>query len=314
MAKTPPPASKLVAKPPRKLKASKYQSFKLQKSVAPTMPPMRSAWSILLGTLGLMKRNWKLFAGIMIVFGVLTAVLVRGFSLGTDLSAVKDTLSDSTSGNPSEVLTGTALFAYLIGSSGNTSNDGAGVFQIFVVLIVSLALIWSFRQVHANNPIRVRDGFYAGMYPLVPFLLVLSIVILQFLPMLFGGFLYSLVGSNPSVTSVELLLWGFVFFLLVLVTLYMLTSSLFALYIVCLPNMGPGAALRAARDLVRYRRWVLLRKIVFLPVVLLAVAAVIMIPLIMLAPSVAMWIFFIISMAGLPIIHGYMYGLYRELL
>jgi hypothetical protein len=315
MAKTPPPASKLVAKPARKLKASKYQSFKLQKKVAPTMPPLPSAWRLFVETLKVIKREWKLFLGIMVIFGLLTMILVRGFTLGTDLTAVKQTLTQTTeTANPSQVLTGTALFAYLVGSSGNTSSEAAGVFQVFLGVIVSLALIWAFRQVYANNKIRVRDAFYRGMYPLVPFIIIFFVMLLQLVPLLAGGFMYAIIGASPSITDVELMLWGLVFFLLALLSLYMLTSSVIALYIVGLPDMPPLTALRSARELVRYRRWTILRKIVFLPFILMICAAIIVVPLIILLPAVAMWAFFAVSMAMLPILHGYMYRLYRELL
>jgi hypothetical protein len=73
-------------------------------------------------------------------------------------------------------------------------------------------------------------------------------------------------------------------------------------------------ALRSARELVRYRRWAVLRKIVFLPVALLVIGAAITIPAIYLITSFAGIVFFVLSMIGLAVIHSYMYRLYRELL
>ncbi len=52
-----------------------------------------------------------------------------------------------------------------------------------------------------------------------------------------------------------------IFFLLAMLTLIYVKSSLFALYIVTLPDMTPMKALRSARELARYRRWTVLRKI-----------------------------------------------------
>jgi hypothetical protein len=314
MSKTPPPNESLVAKKPRKLKASRYQSFKLQKKIAPAMPAMASAWRIFIESLSVLKRNRKLFLGITVVYGILTILLVRGLTFGANLGDIKESLGSSASGNPSQLVTGSALFVYLLSSSGNTSSGTAGVFQVLFTLIASLAVIWTLRQVYAKNKVRIRDGFYQGMYPLVPFLLICCVILLQLLPMLAGGFLYAIVGSNPTVTGVELFFWGIVFCALALVSLYMLTSSLFALYIVCLPDMPPLAALRSARELVRLRRWTVLRKVMFLPFILLVLAALIMLPLIMFAQVIAVYVFFVISMVGLLIVHSYMYRLYRELL
>lgn len=73
-------------------------------------------------------------------------------------------------------------------------------------------------------------------------------------------------------------------------------------------------ALRSARELVRYRRWTVLRKILFLPVVLLVAAAVVMVPIIIWLTPLAQWIFFLLTMFALVAVHAYMYNLYRELL
>jgi polyferredoxin len=73
-------------------------------------------------------------------------------------------------------------------------------------------------------------------------------------------------------------------------------------------------ALKSARELVRYRRWTVMRKLIFLPIFLLVTGAVLIIPLIYFAPVLATITFLLTSMFGLPIIHGYIYRLYRELL
>jgi hypothetical protein len=94
----------------------------------------------------------------------------------------------------------------------------------------------------------------------------------------------------------------------------MVSSSVFALYIVTLPDVTPMQALRSARELVRHRRWSIARKVLFLPVSLLVIAAAIMIPVILLLTPASEWAFFVLSMFSLAVIHSYMYGLYRELL
>ena len=94
----------------------------------------------------------------------------------------------------------------------------------------------------------------------------------------------------------------------------MICSSLFALYIVTLPNVTPMKALRSARQLVLHRRFLVLRKILFMPLALLVLGAIIMIPLIIFLTFAAEWIFFLLSMFVLTVVHAYMYTLYRELL
>jgi len=184
-----------------------------------------------------------------------------------------------------------------------------------LLIIVSLATIWALRQVYNNNAIRVRDSFYKGVYPLVPFILVLLVIGLQLLPLLIGGTLYSIViSSGIAVGLLQELLWALLFLGFALISLYLLSSSLFALYIVTLPEMTPFKALRSARDLVRHRRWLVLRKILFLPLILLILAAVILVPLLVIVTPIASWIFLLLSLASLVVVHSYGYALYRELL
>jgi hypothetical protein len=141
------------------------------------------------------------------------------------------------------------------------------------------------------------------------------VVGLQLIPLLVGSTLYAVVTTNGiAVTVIEKLIWLFVFGVLALWTLYMLSSSLFALYIVTLPDMTPLKALRSARELVRHRRWTVLRKILWLPLALLLIAAVLMVPIIIWLTPLAQWLFFVLTMFVLVAVHGYMYTLYRELL
>ncbi len=94
----------------------------------------------------------------------------------------------------------------------------------------------------------------------------------------------------------------------------MISSSIFALYIVTLPDMTPLKALRSARELVKGRRWAVILRLLSLPVILLIVAAIIMVPIIIVLTPVAQWVFFLLTMFTLVAVHAYMYTLYRELL
>jgi hypothetical protein len=301
---------------PRKLKQSSYKTLRLNKRIKLIKPAsLQSAPRILKRSLGILKRHWKLFAGMTLIYGLLTIVLVRGVGGGLNLGDLKSNLKAGFSGRYASLATGAALFSYLVGSAGSSSTPAGGVYQTLLIIIMSLAVIWGLRQVLAGTQIRVRDMFYKGMYPLIPFILVLLVIGLQLIPLLLGSWVYStVIGNGIAVNSIEKLIWAIFFFLLAVLSLYMICSSLFALYIVTLPDMTPMKALRSARQLVLHRRWTVLRKILFLPVAILILAAVVMIPLIIFATPLAEWIFFGLSMFVLVIVHAYMYTLYRELL
>lgn len=249
------------------------------------------------------------------MYGLLNVVLAQGLASGSNTSELKSVLDELITGNFDFLVTGLTIFVSMVGSAGNTSNETAGAYQVFLALIGSLAIIWALRQTTAGIVPRVREAFYRGMYPLVPFILVLLVIGLQMIPLLIGAMLYNLVVSQGiAVYFAEKLAWGLLYAASALLTFYMITSSVFALYIATLPDMTPMKALRSARELVRFRRWTVLRKVLALPVILLVVAAVIMLPIIIVLTPLAQYVFFLLTMFALVGVHAYMYTLYRELL
>lgn len=276
-------------------------------------PKLSSSFSLLVQSLKLLKIHWKLFALITLIYGALTIVLVRGLGSGISLDSLKATLHEDGSSN--SLATGITLFGYLLGGAGGANSQAGGIYQTLLVILLSLVTIWALRQVLAGKQIRVRDAFYKGTYPLVPFILVLLVVGLQLLPLVVGSWLFATVsGAGVAVNVIEKFGWGLLFFLLSLWSLYMISSSVFGLYIVTLPDMTPLKALRSAKQLVKHRRFKILRKLLFLPFALIIAGAIITIPLILILTSLATWVFFLLSMFGLIVVHSYLYMLYRELL
>lgn len=298
---------------PRRLKRSNYRSFKLSKKIKHPQP-LAGSYKMFMRALGVLKNNWRLFLKLGVIYGLLTIVLVKGFG-STNLSELKDLLNDTFGGSFGSLATGATLFSYLLGTSGSSTMPAGSAYQSMLITIMSLAVIWALRQIIAGNKVRAKEAFYQGLYPLVPFVLVLIVIGFQLVPLAVGSWLYSTVVNNGiAVFAAEKVAWATLFFLLAVLSLYMLCSSVFALYIVTLPNMTPLKALRSARQLVLHRRWTILRKILFLPLVLLVIGGLITIPLVLYLTPVAEWAFFTLSMAALIIAHAYMYSLYRELL
>jgi hypothetical protein len=286
------------------------------KAAKPSRPPIKSASKLLAQAIKILRDNWKLFAGILAVYLVLNMILVGGLSGSSNLSSIKSSLDQVFTGHLGKVSTGVTLFTVLVGSIGSGGTTAvAGAYQTILLLLISVILVWALRQVYAKGKISVRDAFYKGTYPIIPFVLVLFVVGIQLLPLVFGAAIYGmLVGGGIAITLLERAVTILVFLALAVTSVYMICSSLFALYIVTLPDMRPMQALRSARQLVQFRRWVILRKLLFLPVVLLAVAAFIMIPVSLYITSIATAVFFILTVVGIAVVHSYMYALYRELL
>jgi hypothetical protein len=232
------------------------------------------------------------------------------------IGSLKTELNNAFSGRQGSVTSGINVFVTLLGSAGSSgSSQAAGGYQIFLGIIISLAIIWALRHVMSGHKIRIRDAFYLGMYPLIPFILIFLLIILQLVPLIGGAAIYSLITQNGiAVGFLENFFCAVAFALLAFASLFMLTSSLFGLYVATLPDMTPIKALRSAKQLVKHRRLRVLIKILALPVFLVIIVSVIMLPLILWVTWSAEWVFFLLKMFALIAINAYMYILYRELL
>lgn len=308
-------ASNSVTRPetskPRQLKLTGYKSFKLQKRVKSPDAKVPGSFRLFKHAVLALTKHWPLFLGIIVIYALLSIILVGSLSLAgsTNLNQLKPSLSQ----NFGQVVTGLTLFAYLAGNSGTAG----GTSQAVIGIIVSLALIWALRQVYLEGQllVRIRDSFYRGMAPLIPFILVLIVLLIELIPLALGALLYATVVTNGiAVTGLEQAIFGVIFFLLAVASFYMLTSSVFALYIVTLPDMTPIKALKSATQLVHYRRGRVFLKLLFLAVALIVIAAIIIVPLAIFATAAAPYVFFILTLVFLTLAHSYVYALYRELI
>lgn len=299
----------------RSVSRAKYKSFRLQKKIKiKPQKPLSGAFSLMKGNIKHLWKYKRVFVGITAIYLVLSLLLV-GVGGIKDFGDLKNTLG-SANNLGSQLTQGLALFAYMLsGGVGGSSNPTAGIYQTVLMVIVSLVVIWSLRKTYAAEKVKVKQAFYSSMYPLIPFILVVLVIALQFLPLVISGSLYSIViGQGLAVTNIEKALWLILVILGFILTLYMISSSLFALYIVTLPDINPMKALRSAREVVIHRRSAIMRKILFLPISLLLMGAIIMLPILLFFTVVANYVFVILGLFALVVGHGYMYRLYRELL
>jgi len=301
----------------RQLKPTRYASFRLSKRVKHERANLPSVYQLSKQAVRLLRSQWKLFAGLVAIYMLLTIVVVGGLGVSGNIQDLKATAAAN--GQGGTLATGLVVFESLLTSSSSSSSSNSGeagsVYQLILVVIFTLASLWALRHVQAGKTIGIKQSFYQGMYPLVPFLLVLFVVILQLLPLLAGNFLYAIVvNGGIALEAIERILWGLLSGLLILLSLYMTSSSVFGLYIATLPDMQPLQALRSAREIVRYRRFVVMRKVLALPILLVLVLGIIIVPLIIVAAPVAEVAFFVLSSALLLVAHSYVYTLYRELL
>lgn len=305
----------VVAKQPRRRKAPQYKRFRYSKRIKhPTK--LSSGWKIFKRSLRPFRKQWKLFLILIAIYAVLNALLVHGLANSSNLPALKNVFDSLGQGAGTQLTVGFTLFGVLVGSSGGNS-EAAGIYQSVLLIIMSLVFLWVLRSIgpEGDKKVAVKDGFYKGMYPVIPFLLVAVLIVIQLIPLIVGASLYGIVVSNGlAVSGLEQLLWGVVFGLLALWSLYMIAPTFMALFVVTLPNMTPLKAYRSARKMARYRRWTLLRKELFLPLIVIILLAIVLVPLILWLTPAAEWVYLVLNVTVLPISISYLYTLYRELL
>ncbi len=308
-------SKKPTTKQPRKLADPEYKSFHLQKRIKPSQAKLPSVMELSRQTIRIIRQNKRFFITFSLIYGVLTFVFVQMSSSVFDVTEARDILMDTMGSLPASTIVYTAL----VGSSTQLSNQSVGIYQFALVLLFSLAVLYGLRRMYGSqsksNPVTVKEAFYNGMTPLIPVILVIAVIALQLLPLSLGSSIYATVTANGlAVTEIEKILWLVFLILLALLSLYLISSSIFALLIVSLPDMAPMRALRSARGLVRFRRMAVIRKLLFLPLILLLVMGLVVVPFIALAPVAAQGAFFILSALLFPVAITYVYNLYRSML
>lgn len=298
----------------RTLQTKKYRSFRLSKSIKHTTPKVPSGRSLVAKSANLLWRNKKTIGGILVVYALVQLVLVRGL-IASDFTSISELVKGSLGPGWAEFVGSVALLGYLVGAGGQGIPAEGSVYLSILFVIGTLAIIWALRHMYADKTIRIRDAYYKGMYPFIPFILITFVALLQLIPLLFGSWLYQVIIVNGlAVTVIEQLFWLILVGFLALLSFYMLMSTVIAFYVVTLPDMEPMKALRSAKGLVQHRRLQIFWRILFLIIVVFVTLAVVLVPVIMIIPGLAPWLFYVLSVASLAFIHAYMYGLYRELL
>lgn len=294
---------------PRMGKTTKKQAKVKDKKQIRQRSAIPGSFSLVGQVFATLKTHWRHLGGVLLVYLILN-ILLAG-SLGNINSKVTDIKNGLDVGSRlSNSLSG---FGNLI-AGVNTTQSGS-IMQSMLLVMASLVIIWSLRQLLAGESIGVKQAYYHSMGPLVPFLLVIIVIILQLLPLTLGSVVLALILSSVLTSgSILTLIFGVLFALLAAWSIYMISGSIFALYIVTLPDMQPLKALRSARNLVRFRRWSIIRRLIFLPVFVIVVMGVTIVPLILFASFLVTPVFYLAVVLAFLFCHTYLYNLYRGLL
>ncbi len=293
-----------------------YRSFRLSKRIRRDNSGLPGSWRLLGRTYRTLIKHWRLLGGITLVYGVLYWVFVR-VAPNVNLEDYKQLINGIGGDNLSGISRTATLAAIAIGTSGVGANANRFLYGYALLIIVSLAIIWALRQIFADKPkkVTIRDAFYNGMAPLISYVIIASLILLQLIPFIVGGWLYSVALANHiTVNGAENLFFAIFWGILSLLSGYWLANSLMSLYAVTIPGMYPLNALRGMAKAVEHRRLLVLRRIIFLPLILFAIFMLVFLFVIAVKASVALVFLDLAIIVAPVIVHTYMYLLYRSLL
>lgn len=167
-----------------------------------------------------------------------------------------------------------------VGLNGIIDQISTGVFATLIFLIIWLTTIFALRHVLAKHQLTFRDALYNAMTPLLSVFVVLLVIAVQCLPIIILIVAYSAAVETDFLSMPFYALLFFVFALLmILMSGYMLSSSLIALVAVTAPGLYPLVALKNASDLMTGQRIKFILRLIALAVLVVLVWAIIVLPL-----------------------------------
>ena len=243
-------------------------------------------WAFTAEVAAFLWRYKKTFLLLAFVYALVTATFV-GIVSQSSYEQINETLKETGgqmfAGQWWEIgKAGLILGTGIMGSLSNTPNDLERGVAVIVGLLVWLTTIWLLRALMAGKKPRLRDGLYGAGAPIVATFFLFIVLLIQLLPLALAALALSAASTTGLIDGgIEAMVFWSVEILLLLVSLYWLASTFFALVIVTLPGMYPMRALASAGDLVIGRRLRIFLRFLWLFVLTFITWALIIIPIIL---------------------------------
>ena len=314
-------SSFLRRRPHRSFRPTKKRDYKRSLELPGYIAFTKYVWNVL-------WKNKKVFISLALKYCVITIFMVGAVSQDyySQMSEIlKGTGGDAFSDGMGKIGGAGLLFLAALSGGFQELDNVQQIYAGLIILMTWLATVWLLRNILAGNKVKMRDGLYNSGSPIISTLLVALLLLVQLLPIAITLIAYVAAISTGLLNGgVEAMLFWFMALLLVTLSLYWMTGTLFALVIVSLPGMYPFKAIKAAGDMVVGRRFRILLRLIWMLLCTVVVWAVIMIPVIIIdswiksAWPIINWIpivpLLILVMSSLSVvwISSYVYLFYRK--
>lgn len=315
---------------PRKNKAEKrssvFKSFRRtyrEEYVDDFQPPRLFTHAV--KTFKIIFKNWKLFGGLLLVSIIFGALFV-GLMSQKNVASIREAVD---SGELGEFATAVVVLVATVGSGGisQTLSDSQWLILSFLFVTIWLTTVYILRQILAKKRVTLRKSLYNAFTPLVSSFLIFLTILVEMIPIFLLIIFYSAALKTEFLNTPFYALVFLVFaILLIVLSLYLLSSSIIALAAVSAPGLYPMVALRSAHDLMFRRRTQFIIRVLFLAFVVCLNYLIVMIPVIVLDnifKSSFEWLaeipiisFFLFMMTCFNFIYisAYIYLYYKEML
>lgn len=255
----------------------------------------------------LIFKNWKLFLPLIAIAVVFNIVLVGIMSEATYVqfqTALEETNDKFLTGELGNFAKAGLLLVSTIATGGLSSSlsEVQIIFAVIIFLFTWLITIYLLRHILAKKPVKLRDGFYNALAPLISTFIIFFVAVLQFLPILAVIVAYSAAVQTDFLSNPFYALVFFIFAaLMTTLSVYLLSSTLIALVAVTAPGLYPITALRTASDLMASRRVRFVVRLFFLVIVIAVVWSVVMLPIITLDLWLKTWVSWLEGWPVIPV-------------
>ena len=148
--------------------------------------------------------------------------------------------------------------------------------------MIWLVTIFILRHYLAGRKVKLRDALYNAMTPLISTFMVFAVAVIQCIPIFILVIVYSAAVQTEFLATPFYALLFFIFAaLMIILSGYLLSSSLMAFVAVSAPGLYPMKALNAASDLMAGRRIRFILRLVTLIIALAVTWVIVMLPLIL---------------------------------
>ncbi len=270
------------------LKRRPHRSFRQTKPRdMPKLAPLPSNIFFTVEVFGLMRKYKKAYISFVLIY-VVMYTLLGGISSQEGYQSLREGIKafgpDVVGGEIGQATQTFTLFgAAITGALNDPLSEAQQVYIGILGIFTWLTIVWYLRHVLAGAKVNVRDALYNSGSPFLSTAALACILLIQSIPAVAAVVVYfTLISSGVVQDGIESMMFAVAALLFVVLSLYWMTSTLFALVIVTLPGTYPMRALSLASDVVIGRRLSLLVRSIWMIFVLFLVWAFILVPVILL--------------------------------